>query len=78
MFGGCDLLEGDGFIFHLFNYIWMKDPVLGFGDHNYFSLFNNYKFQISISLTLFYLNTTNHIFDTLRKIKYCKENRNRS
>ena len=31
MIGVADSLEGDGFIFHLFNYIWMKDPVLGFG-----------------------------------------------
>ena len=44
MLGVNDSLEGDGFIFHLFNYIWMKDPVLGFGYHfilNYFKFISS-------------------------------------
>jgi len=26
-----DNIEGDGFLFHLFHLLWIKDPVLGFG-----------------------------------------------
>jgi len=26
-----DNIEGDGFLFHLFHLLWVKDPLLGFG-----------------------------------------------
>ncbi len=32
-------LEGDGFIFNLFHFLWMKDPVLGFGKIKYIYLY---------------------------------------